>query len=208
MKNAEVKAQSYVYEGSDNVLPDPKQLSLRIENQKKISVSSKDIEEVVEKMYSVIRYFNSLDEYTILLFGGVDIKEVKVLKEFSDFIVPAAVRFDPTDLRSKNLAVKENFNSCPVTYLEYVNLCDKFRSFFKKDASTDMVSLADLKRSVTLTSVIDKASSNIEGVFKVNYGTNIYYPLRLNSVEVLYEERHFNANESDLMSDYLANFRI
>lgn len=201
-------SQSYVYEESNNVMPGIAQMCKKVLVQKKINVSEEDLIQTVSDMYSAIRYFNSFDEYTSLIFGGTDIKEVKVLNEFKDFIVPAAVRFDPTDLRSKNLAIKESVNSAPMSYLEYVNLCDKFRSYFKKDASTDMASLADLKKSVTLTSVIDKASNQIDGGFKVNYGTQVYYPLRLEDITVLYEERHFNASESDLMSDYLSNFRF
>lgn len=198
----------FVWNDSNNVMPGVGQMVAKVWAQKKISVKLEDVVDSVEKMYSVIKYFNSIDEYTTLLFGGVDIKEVKVLKEFADFIVPSAVRFDPTDLRSKNLAVQDGVMGAPLKYIEYVNLCDQFRSFFKKDASSDVINLVDKKKSVTLNSIIDQASNIVDGVYRVNYGTSVFYPIRLTDITVLYEDRHFNANESDLVSDYLSNFRF
>lgn len=193
---------------SINVLPGLERMVDKVDAQKKVKVDVKEIRSTLSNLYDVIKYFNSIDEYTTLVFGGVDIHDVKILKEFSDFIVPAAVRFDPTDLRSKNLAKREGVVSAPFSYVDYVNLCDTFRGYFKKDASTDTVSLSDLKKSQNLTSVIDKASNQRNDSYVVNYGTQVYYPIRLDDISILYEDRHFNASESDLMSDYLSYFRF
>jgi hypothetical protein len=159
-------------------------------------------------MYEFISYFNSLDEYDNSVFNNIPLQDVKVLNEFADFITPSAVRFDTADLRSKNLVITEIVKDAHYDYGEYINLCDIIRGLFKKDATSDVSSLADLKKSQSLTSVIDRASNMIDGTHLVNYGTQMYYPIRLKDISTLYENRHFNANESDLVSDYLAYFRF
>lgn len=201
-------SKEYVASDSTTVLPGLGQMCAKVKSQKKISVSDVEIIQTMEKFYDIFRYFNSLDEYSTFVFNNANINDVKLPKEFEDFIIPAAVRFDPTDLRSKNLVLKDKEMAAPMSYLEYVNLCDTFRGYFKKDASNDMVSLTDLKKSQTLSSIIDRASNVVNDEYSVNYGTQVYYPIRLQNITLLYEDRHFNATESDLMSDYLSNFRF
>lgn len=205
-KIGEVK--SVVYDGSTNVLPSIDVMVSKVLVQKKVSCDAKSVENILLQQYNAIRYFNSIDEYTALIFGSIPIEEVKVLKEFADFIVPSAIRFDPTDLRAKNLALKDGLSEAPMTYIEYVNSCDALRGLFKKDAMSDNVSLKDLKAPVALSSMMHKVSNIIGKTRMVNYGEQIYYPIRIEDVSVLWEKRHFNATEENLMNDYLAKFRF
>lgn len=207
-----IQNESVVDETAVNVLPAVDQMVSKISAQKKISVSQTNIKENVVKMWSYIKYFNSIDEHTQSLFNNAtDIELVKIPKEFKDFIVPAAVRFDPADLRSSNLALKDEVKPDHLNLLDFVNLCDEIRGYFKKDSNQDMISLAELKKPVNLTSIIDKASSTVKDspIYKVNYGNQIYFPIRLKTgLDYLYEDRHFNSTEDSLVKDYLAQFRF
>lgn len=193
---------------SVNVLPSLDTLVKKAMAQKKINIKEEDVKRLMCDLLKVVNYFNSIDEYTTMIFDGTLVADVKVMKEISDFIVPSAVKFDTTDLRAKDLALNEGIDKAPMSYGDYINLCDEIRGIFKKDATTDMVSLSELKKSVSLVSVIDRVSNQVGKEQKVNYGTQIYYPLRLDPITFLYEDRHFNALETDLLNDYMANFRF
>lgn len=203
-----VASMGYVEETMSAVFPSKIKLVEKVVSQKKIKVDVAEVNEVVDRLYQYFKYFNSLDEHVSIVLNNIDINRVQIPKEFADFIIPSAVRFDPANPRSKNLVVSEAAAADPGDYNDYVNLCDTFRGYFKKDANSDMVDLVDCKKAVNLQSVIAKASCDVDGAYRVNYGNEAFYPIRLKSIDSLYEDRHFNATESDLVADYLSNFQL
>lgn len=171
----------------------------RIMATKKVNVKEDEVRKVIETMKSYIDYFNSLDEFTSTIWSNnADISKVNILNEFKDFVIPAAVRIDATDIKCANL-VRLNEVKSFGSFSDFINLNDQIRGLFKSDASSNVSSLADLKKSENLSSIIDRASVKK----KVAYKSSPFVPVRLNYIADLFEDRYFNGTEDEVISDYI-----
>lgn len=201
-----------------NILIDVEDLTKRAYANKKISKSEGEIRNIIKGMNQFIWYFNSLDEMRYSAFRqNISFDSINVPKEFADFIIPASVRRDSTNLRCKNLITLETNNDKMMEdavipaqwdYLSYVNLCDEWRSIFKKDMSVNTVKLSEIKKHVTTESVIDRLASEVGGSDKVRYSGEPFVPLKLNYVGQEFEERYFTNSVTEVMTDWYANFKF
>lgn len=171
------------------------------------AISQKKISKYVEGLSTVmllINYVNSLDEFATEIWDGHTLEDVYIPKELGDFVLPASVRYDANDRRTKDLLVRPNVFDLNISYMEYVNACDRFRNNFKKDASSDMVSFASLRKHVNLNDVIDRISIND----KVSYFNGSYVPIDVIDISALFEGRYFNDSSSAVLDDYIACIRF
>lgn len=181
-------------------------LTARANAQKKIRVSDDDVKEVLEGIFTYIQYFNSLDEYQTMVFNR-PMSEINIVKELSHFINPASVRIDSSDkgwrdllLRDKELAGKTKLN-----LHEFYDYQMRFRGFFKRNFSDDLVNLSELRKHVNLVDVLSKVSTNN----KVWYNGNAYIPIKV-SDDVFRMDRniHFTVDADDVISDFISTLSL
>lgn len=202
---------------ANNMLIDVDIVAKRVFANKKISKDIKEIRALLESINEFIYYFNSLDETrTTVFFQNIDMSKVYIPREFADFIIPAAVRRDPTDRRCRNLVKIEDaatagilMDSIKVTnYLEYLNVVDSFRALFKTDMTSNTVALSELKRAVSTESVIDRLSYDMGNGDRVRYSGEPFVPLKLKYVGDEFEERYFTNTPAEVMTDWYAALKF
>lgn len=176
----------------------------RAKAQKKVTNVNnlvKDIEDILK----FIDYINSLDELDLVIWDNRQLDDIPVLNEFKDFILPSAVRYDALNRRTKDLLERDNSeNANPISsYADYINICDRFRSVFKKDGYSDVSMIGSLRKSVNLTDVIARASIDS----RVAAQGRPFIPVPLVNVG-LFEDRYFNETASGIIKDYIADMRF
>lgn len=172
--------------------------------QKKVTKVD-EIEKCIKVILGVIDYVNAQDEYFCSIWENHPLDEINVPNEFKDFVMPSAVRFDALNRRTKDLLVKPNKKEMVLSdsYADYVEACDRFRGFFKRDGFSDMVSLGSLRKAVNLNDVITRASINE----RVCAQGRPFIPVPLNDIG-LFEDRYFNEDVKDVISDYITEMRF
>lgn len=178
-------------------------LNSKAVSQKKIS----RVNEGIESIIGLIDYLNNwMGDEDVEIWPGHTIDEVLIPREFADFVYPATIRYDASDRRTANLLVRDKSdNLCPKTYQEYMDACDAFRGNFKRDASSDMVSVASLRKHVNLSDVDDRISIN----GRVSYYNSFFVPIPVKDISVLFEaDRYLNDTASAVLEDYVAEMRF
>lgn len=177
--------------------------------QKRVSNSS-GLSDVIIKLFDYFSYFNSLkpDDTVVTMQSIKTLDEIPVLNEFSGFISPTSVKMIAGNRRLPEIQkpiLPTHVKVEDYSYYEYIQLIDKFRSYFKKDATTDIVSLASLKKEVSLMDVF----SNICVVGSVNYDSDPFYPIFLNEwMEVLVGDSFLQDDAEVMIRDYCAKLRF
>lgn len=175
-------------------------LSNKANSQKKITKYDDSIQTILE----VIEYVNSLDEFAQSIWIGHSISDVTFPTELSDFVMPASVRYDSNNLKTKDLLDRPVHIEFNISYLDYVQACDRFRSNFKRDAVSDMTPFDNVRRHVNLNDIIDRISVNGQ----VSAKNNPFVPIRVVGVENLFEDRYFNDTEDSVLRDYIAEIKF
>lgn len=178
-------------------------------SQKKVSRAD-ELHEVIVRLFDYFTFFNNVSEDdTVVDLGSIKtLDQILIPNEFKEFIYPASVKIVAGNRRMPDLLQLPPNVSNLVTefrYSDYINLLDKFRSYFKKDANSDMVTLSSIKRSVSLMDVLSIVS--VTG--KVNYDSDPYYPITLNDVLGQIVGGSFLQDDADIMiTDYCARIRF
>lgn len=177
--------------------------------QKKVS-NGAGLVDVIVSLFDYFSYFNTLtpDDTVVSMQSIKSLDDIMIPNEFKSFITPTSVK-----MIAGNRRLPEMLKLQPAThnrvkdysYYEYVQLVDKFRSYFKKDGTTDVTSLSSLKKEVSLMDVLSTAC--ISGC--VNYDSEPYYPIFLNDWMEYVIGSSFLQDDADAMiRDYCAKMRF
>lgn len=170
--------------------------------QKKIRLDkASDIKPVVDELFRYVEYFNSVDEYTTLIFDK-PISDIIIIKELSHFIIPASVRIDSADKGWKDLLLRceKPAESEKLSLNRFYDLQMQFRGFFKRGMFEDNMSLAELKKHYNLVDMLPLAS--IGG--KVWYKGNPFMPIMLNDkVDFIDRGLHYIVAEDEVIMDFI-----
>lgn len=163
-----------------------------------------------------IEYFNSIGEFeTRVLDRNLD--EIVILNEFKDLIIPRSVRYNPSDLRTKDLIKRVNKPNgySKLNYSEFILAQVNFRRLFKKDINSNVTTLATIKVNKSLNEVMPyvcKLSSSSNGGVKeylVRYDSAPFIPLFINgSVLDVFEENYWNASIKDTIRNYVLGLNL
>lgn len=179
------------------------QMYKSIEAQKKISKAIDQSE--FYRLIDFIVLFNSLSEnIRFLWYQSLD--DIPVLDEFKDFIFPNSVRYEGGNRMFKDILIRTQapFDSNVDRFNEYLNLLSKLRGTFKKDISSGYVSLSSLRVDRSFEQVRSIAAFPVSDSFQVRYESSSFIPIYLSQGQEMFTSVYLNANESDVIDDYLA----
>lgn len=196
-----------------------KQVVARIMATKKISGNEANLESNVKVIYNAICKFNSLSEFEYSI-CGVPLSEIKICDEWKDFIIPSAVRLDPTDLRTQNMLDLTELSKPTgkfdiVKLAEFRNAQSIIRGYFKTDDKDKTTDLATLRRPLTLfevsstmsvkKQVYDEASEKMIEAQCVRSIDEPFIPVPLQEcVSKLYRSDFFNTTLDQQLTDYFS----
>jgi len=170
------------------------------------------IDQTLNKIWDYINYFNSLPEFTETIFEGRKLEDIEVANEWKDFIFPESVRLDPTDLKTENLRVVVNGSGEPseFNYNDWLNLQLTFRSWFKLDLSQTTTNLAVCRAPKAMMDILPIASFNKgKGFNDVRSIDDPFIPIPLKKeVAVLFRNDYLNTTSEQVVSDWIAKFRL
>lgn len=179
----------------------------RVLATKKINLRDESVvTKTLEEIYDVLSMFNSMPEFTTSIEGRM-LSEIVIANEWKDFILPEAVRLDPTDLKTANLLDKKEGKRKfgPEDYLKFINNQLRFRSWFKRDLSDGVTNLATLRSAKSLYDVIPVMMVNIEGENMIRSLDDPFIPIKLKSeVGCLFRTDYYNTKLDQIISDYFS----
>lgn len=154
----------------------------------------------LERIFKYIAFFNSLDEDVVFVEGRT-INDIPIIAEFKDFIIPNSVRLVAGDRRYPDMLERDlKPEEFEFSYGEWMVLLTQFRGYFKKDLSSDMVMLSDLKLNKSVTDITDVVPVN----GKVKYEGVPFIPIWLKD---LYTPM-FNSTAANLTIDLLFEYYV
>lgn len=173
-------------------------LEFKVEAAKKWKASG--IRTNLERIFDYIAFFNSLDEDVIFVEGRT-INDIPIVSELKDFIIPNSVRLVAGDRRYPDMLQRETKpEGFTFSYGEWMVLLTQFRGYFKKDLSTDMVMLSELRLNKSVTDITDIVPVN----GNVKYEGVPFIPLWLKD---LYTPM-FNSTAANLNVDLLLEYYV
>lgn len=185
----------------------------RAEHQVRRNV--KNVKEVVSKIFSYIVFFNSLSEDAIM-FNDHPLTDWPILNEFKDFIYPNSIRWKAGDKSFKDVLdrcfeLKDEegeplFKLECIDYNDYLNALSEFRSFFKKDATGEFVSLASLRVDKSITDVSDFITLKDGNCHFIGepYLPLLKVTLKDDMLKSLVKDWYFNATSKEICESYFA----
>lgn len=176
----------------------------RVMALKRLRLDRSYVQSKIEELSKYIEYFNSIGEFDETVWDHTPLSSVSVLNEVGDFILPSVVRKDITDRKTKDVLVRAK-SDVYGNFLDYTDLCDEIRGWFRSDASGDVTKLSDLRKAVNTEAIISKVAHN----GKVAYVSQAYVPIVLKlNISDQFEDRYFNATVGEIISDYISNVRF
>lgn len=175
-----------------------------------------DPKKAICKIFSYIIMFNGLAEDTTIL-NNHPLTDWPILNEFKDFICPNSIRWKAgdksfVDVLSRNFELEnhsltDSLKRNDIDYNDYLNALSEFRSFFKKDATNDFVSLASLRVDKSIADVSDFIVLS-DG--RCHYLGEPYLPILKVTLDdemitSLVQNWYFNADIKEVYQSYLAN---
>jgi hypothetical protein len=177
----------------------------------KIRVDEGKINTIVNEIFEYLKLFNTLDEFSSRYLGR-DLDKIEIVQELSIFVIPSSVRLIPSDRKTLDVLVKEEDTSFEesASYADFIDWQIKWRNLFKKDITSNMVSLGSLKVPKSLAEVLPIAAFDFieeEGYSCLVRSTDQpYMPILLRSEMVgpLFRSDYLNASALEVIDDYLA----
>lgn len=166
------------------------------------------IEETIAYIFNSIHYFNYFDEYHRVIEDSANTRyeDIVILNEFKDFILPRSIRFDPSDLRTKNLLVYAKRDSkFKFDMNGYFYHITNFRRYFKKDINSDFTSLDALKKHISFNEALSYMYCvTKDGERYIKRGSLAFIPIRLtNNFDDLFEDYYFDSNYKPCVLEYM-----
>lgn len=172
---------------------------------KKIKASDAEIRDTIKSIINYIRYFNSLAEFDSTIFDMKSFDQVMIPNEFSCFIIPKTVKYMPGLRQSVDLVVRDDVKLGNKTFAKWIDLCHKWRGFFKKDAMADVTALSSLRVDKALADVIDKGGFIHGKDSYVRYNSSPFIPIILQPDvwKIAFRDDYFNSDCGSIIEDYL-----
>jgi hypothetical protein len=183
---------------------------VEIINSKK-KIKDNNVDKYVNVVMNYIEFFNSLDEFKTSIDGRV-FSDVMILNEFAPWILPRSVRFDPSNISTKDLLVRPVIDDFKFNYEEYVLACNNIRRCFKSDISGNVTNLDSLRIHKSLNDVMPYITIEMKDVphddefpvYGVRYMNTSFIPIEVDSsLECLFRNDYFNAEANILIADYI-----
>lgn len=181
-----------------------------------------EVRNLIEAIFGYIVNFNSLDEDTTII-NNHPLSDWPVLNEFKDLILPNSVRWKSGDKSYNDVLVRvthkdfvdtkkgiyKKIDVSKLDYLDYLDKLSQFRSLFKKDASSDYVSLESLRVDKSVTDVIDYVVIEDGTSKRCHYDTTPFIPvikLKLdNSIySTLFKDWHYSADVDEVVDVFVS----
>lgn len=175
------------------------------EKKKVININYSNPYWVISKYFEYIKYFNTITEYQTRIMGK-ELDEINVLNEFVPFITPRTVRYVPSLYWSTDLLKRDNSNGSACDFEEFIRLQNHIRRWFKKDAQSEVTSLATLKVHKSLADVLPYVA--YKG--KVSYDDKAFVPLEIYDACLghLFETDYFNTKATKVLSQFIAQMKF
>lgn len=181
-----------------------------------------EVRELIDAIFGYIVNFNSLDEDTTII-NNHPLGDWPILNEFKDLILPNSVRWKAGDKAYNDVLVRvthkdyvdvekgihKKVDVSQLDYLDYLDKLSQFRSLFKKDASSDYVSLESLRVDKSIADVIDYVIVEDEDSKRCHYDTTPFVPvikLKLdNSVySALFKTWYYSADVDEVADVFIS----
>ena len=179
----------------------------RIASATKVPAHGKETPEEVAKkpvtdIFKAINIINSLEERAVMI-NGIYLSDIFVIDEFKDFIMPAAVKFDPSDLNSVNLLPKQVSNDT-FDYEEFINAQLRLRSWFRSDVKSGTTSISELRKVISLYDAFPSACFTVDANIMCRAEDKPYVPIKLlDHLSHMYRKSFFNTSVEEMLNDYV-----
>lgn len=200
-----------------------------LEEFKKMSLVNRKISKgdelpsLVDRIVGSINYFNSFDEfhYSLEDDAHTSFDKIPILNEFKDFVLPRSVRFEPGNLKTKDLllrpilddeegrrskdAAKKVSGKFKFDFYSYMMDIHNFRRHFKKDANSDVAMLDVLKKHISFTEALEHIYvEDADGNKFVKSGIDAILPYRLKDDFLnLFEDGYFDSSYDTCVINYM-----
>lgn len=160
---------------------------------------------VIPKYMEYIHYFNTITEFQTRIMDK-DLEEIQILNEFVPFIIPRTVRYVPSLYWSQDLLKRDSSNGTACDYEEFMRLQNHIRRWFKKDAHSDLTSLASIKANKSLADVLPNAA--YKG--RVSYEDKAFVPLEIQDacLGYLFEPDYFNTKAKKVLEQFISEMKF
>jgi hypothetical protein len=187
-------------------------------SQKKINVNESIVQQIVEKIFKHIHYFNSLKADEAII-DNHPLSDWVILNEFTGFVMPNSVRYESGNRIYKDLLSRPTSDFKP-DFQDYIMALSKFRGLFKKDALSDVTNLGNLRVDKSFEEVrphitVSVSKDDMSLAFEddktnvVRYVDNPFIPI---PVEGLYNfvdaSIYFTASEKQVVADFISNITL
>lgn len=171
----------------------------------KITDNGKQLKESIEVIFDGIEAFNALAKDEKWL-NGNNISNIKVVKEFQEFIYPNSIMLDVSSSKSQDLLHRSS-SSIKFDITKFNDAQMYFMHNFKKyDFDNETISLQDLKKNVNIFDVMDRVylhnkkgnSIHLEDMGFIPYPINI-------DVSKFYKTFYLNATDEEAITLFINN---
>lgn len=175
------------------------------ERKKVININYSNPYWVISKYFEYINYFNSITEFQTRIMDK-ELEEIQILNEFVPFITPRTVRYVPSLYWSNDLLKRTSSNGNACDYEEFVKLQNHIRRWFKREAQSELTSLATLKVHKSLADVLPYAA--YKG--KVSYDDKAFVPLEIYDACLghLFAPDYFNTKVATVLTQFIAQMKF
>lgn len=187
----------------------------RCYNSRKVNSTKEDFAKELKVIFSYMDFYNTIDEETDSILddrGNVkSLDNIYILNEFKDWIYPLSIRYNPSDRKTVDLLIRDEFDEkFKFKYSDYLDACARFRGLFKSsiESNQNMTALSTLRMHKSLSEVLNQMmvrlndSANSPMVVVYQGGPFIPIPVR-SVVRGLFREDYFNSTSNNVINDYL-----
>lgn len=161
-------------------------------------------ERIISTIFKGIDSINSVEEKAVMI-NGIRLDDIFIINEFKDFIKPSAVKFDPTDLNSVNLLIKESVTES-FDYDGFVNAQLQLRSWFRSDCKSNVTPVSELRKVVSLYDIFPFASFTVGSDILCRADDKPFVPIRLlDHLSHMYRKSFYNLSVEEMLEDYVSD---
>lgn len=169
-----------------------------------------EFDDIVSSLFNYVDYINSKDDIMASNIDGVLYKDIVVIDELVPFIYPKAVRFIGSDVLSKDILCRD-YSTVPEGFkfdaMDFLTLQARFRSFFKKDIKSDIKTLDEIKKVVSLSDVQELVVVQTSTGWNGHYNDSAHVPLPVKVYQDFFEESYFCEDLASIITNYFLNIK-
>lgn len=172
-----------------------------VEFKKEENESYDNLDFVLSKLLDYMELFNSIGEFDQMILG-VKIDDIPVLNEFEWTLIPRLSRLDVGNYWTTSLLIYEDRVEESKSIAEYNMLINHWRRFFKRDATSDITTLGNVKKSVNLSEILPKICCGK----RVTYEDKAFSPIKIDAkcVKGLFQQEYFNTSAQFVLERFIS----